>query len=60
MAGSVFDQSVWEVRKQEKPKKNDKPAKDSIFLKWTKKISQVTVKPMEELVGGLYDKMEEN
>ena len=60
VAGSVFDQSVWEVRKKERPKKNDKPAKDSIFLKWTKKISQVTVKPMEELVGGLYDKMEEN
>jgi cell division protein FtsA len=60
VAGSVFDQSVWEVRKKEKPKKNEKPARDSIFVKWTKKISQVTVKPMEELVGGLYDKMEEN
>ncbi len=60
VAGSVFDQSVWEVRKKEKPRKSEKPTRDNIFVKWTKKISQVTVKPMEELVGGLYDKMEEN
>lgn len=53
--GSVFDQGVWEVKAPEK-KKKERPSKESIFVKWTKKA----VKPVEEFVGGLYDKMEEN
>ena len=57
---SVFDKKAWEVRKTEKRRKSEKPAKDSFLVKWTKKISQVTVKPVEELVGGLYDQMEDN
>ena len=53
--GSVFDQGVWEVKTPEK-KKKERPAKESILVKWTKKA----VKPVEDFVGGLYDKMEEN
>ncbi len=54
--GTVFDQNVWEVKEPEKKKKEDKPAKESLIVKWTKKA----MKPVEEFVGGLYDKMEDN
>ena len=53
--GSVFDTEGWEVKKEEKPKKEPKPKKSNFLINWTKKLA-----PVEDFVGGLYDKIEEN
>ncbi|MCR5520214.1 MAG: cell division protein FtsA [Bacteroidales bacterium] len=53
--GTVFDPATWEVKEPEKPKKA-KTEKENFLIKWTKKA----VKPVEDFVGGLYDKMEDN
>ena len=54
-SGSVFDKAGWEVKPEEKPEKKPKPKKSGFLLKWTKKLA-----PVEDFVGGLYDKIEEN
>lgn len=56
--GTVFDQNVWEVKEPEKKKRKagPNPAKESLIFEWTKK----TFKPVQDFVGSLYDKMEEN
>ena len=58
-AGSVFDQATWEVSVPRK-KKAPKDQKENKLFTWIKRNAQVAAKPVEEFVGGLYDKMEEN
>ena len=53
--GSVFDKEGWEVKPEGKPEKKPKPKKSGFLLSWTKKLA-----PVEDFVGGLYDKIEEN
>ena len=55
--GTVFDQNIWEVKEPEKKKKKESSAtKENVFIKWTKKA----VKPVEDFVGSLYDRMDDN
>ena len=58
-AGSVLDSSAWETKEPEpkkEVKKEPKPKRESLFVRWTK----TGLKPVEDFVGGLYDKLEEN
>ena len=55
--GSVLDSKAWETEEPApKPKKEPKPKRRSLFVSWDKK----PLKPIEDFIGGLYDKMEEN
>ena len=52
------DQNIWEVKEPEKKKKKKESSatKENVFIKWTKKA----VKPVEDFVGSLYDRMDDN
>lgn len=57
--GSVLDSSAWETQDpapKKEPRREPKPKREGFLFKWTK----VPLKPIEDFVGGLYDKMEDN
>jgi len=57
--GEDFTDTVFENHEKEAAPQVKKPSRiRQSFVTWTKKISKVAVKPVEEWVGGLYDDMD--